>query len=137
MTRRDGWEAALWEVLESAREAAFSHDPEQGLDCVRFAARCIEAVTGETVETPPYSSDRAALRLLAGGGLEALVDQALPNRVGVGEAQRGDVVLLPSAEPELPAALGVCVGEHAASVGPQGFVALPMTEATAAWRVGR
>lgn len=105
-------------------------------DCACFAAAAVEAMTGENpMPRLRYRTEMGAARAIKrGGGLAALVGEALS---GCGEipprmAQRGDVVLF---EHEGEAVVGICVGRHIASPGPQGLALTPLRAGMRAWRI--
>lgn len=104
-------------------------------DCCTFAAGAVEAITGSNpmAGVAPYDSEMAAARLiLRAGDLRALASQFLGAPVPPLMAAVGDVVLLMNEGREL---LGICNGVNAMGPGPDGFVALEMTAASAAWKI--
>lgn len=131
MRRFEDWPERLAAYLESRRGVPFRWGSQ---DCAAFAAGAVEAMTGSAPPIPSIDSAAAYLRFLGEQGpLDALVDDALGERLpSTAFAQRGDVVLLFVDE---RATLGVCVGHEAAAPGADGMLMVPMSTASAAWRV--
>ncbi len=104
-------------------------------DCVLFAADAVKAQTG--VDLRPrlgcaWTSERAALRLLAArGGLAAAVDTIL-TRTPLAHAVRGDIGLVDVAG--VPC-LVVIEGELVVGPGPNGLVRLQRSALTVAWTI--
>ena len=134
--RKSDWVEGLWGVLEgeaARREFAYGH-------CVRLAAECVQAVTGEEL------LERCELAIAAAaeeGGislasLEEEVTKLLGSPVPMSLARRGDIVLLDLGENG--PALGVCVGDKIACAGAArdrgGVVYLRLDRGIKAWRVG-
>jgi hypothetical protein len=134
--RREDWQARLWRELEAAEGRPFVYGKH---DCVRLAARCLDAMLvpwGEpycvTVSTL-YKDKRGALRLVMRQGIEHFVDILLGAPVPRNLARVGDVCAV-----ELPTgpAIGICTGPRVAvAASPEGVLYLPLAQATAAWRV--
>lgn len=105
-------------------------------DCALFAADWVESVTG----SDPAKGIRGRYQTAIGagrvmkreGGLEAIADSRLGERVAPKLAQRGDVVLLDGSHGPT---LGVCLGVEAAAPGEGGLMLVPMRKAQAAWRL--
>ena len=132
MTRREDWAEALAGYLDERRDMPFAWGEN---DCASFAAGAVHAVTGGIpLPLPKIKSPEAYLRFLRDHGpLDAIVDDTLGERLpSPAFAQRGDVVLLFVDE---RATLGVCIGVEAAAPGQDGMLTVPMSTATAAWRV--
>lgn len=133
--RREDWQPQLRAELERAASEPF----EWGrTDCCMFAARCIDAMTGSTWETElrqAYQDKRSALVYLAEeGGLEEALTRRFGRPVAWWHARRGDLVLLPAVDGR--GSLGICYGHTAAAVLPdRGLCYVPITSASAAWRV--
>ena len=142
LTRRDGWEAALREAVEVAREKPFAWGAN---DCALFAADCALVITGTDLAASfrgkyaTAAGARRALMRLGKGALVETVTAALGGPIAPALARRGDVVLFRSIPPDAPPggieALAVCLGEVAASPGPRGMTYVPMSEWLNAWRV--
>ena len=82
---------------------------------------------------PEWTDERAAARLLHGKSLEAWIDElALLERIAVPFAQRGDLVLITTAERD---SLAVCNGASAVGPGVDHLEFIPMDAARAAWRI--
>jgi len=104
-------------------------------DCCTFAAAAVEALTGENPMemVAPYESEAAAGRLiLRAGGLRELAAQYLGAPVLPAFAAVGDLVLVENEGREM---LGVCNGVNAIAPGRDGYVALRMSAALAAWKI--
>lgn len=131
MKRFDDWPERLADYLEGARGRPFCFGSH---DCASFAAGAVQAMTGEAPAIPQVESAAAYLHFLRDHGpLDAIVDDTLGERLpSPAFAQRGDVVLLFVDE---RATLGVCIGVEAAAPGPDGMLTVPMSTASAAWRV--
>lgn len=122
-------------AIEAARARPFEYGTQ---DCALFAASVVEAITGVDVAAVwrGYAGERAALKIVRdAGGLAKLASHALGETIRPTFARRGDVVLIERPEP-WGAALGVCVGTHAAFAGATGLWFEPMPEWRCAWRVG-
>lgn len=113
--RLPDWQTRLTEAIREAQRIPFD---ARSHNCVLFAARCVEAITGAPVPRRWK------------GSLEPTVDALLP-RVKPSMAARGDVVLADVPEPSL----GVCIGRKAAFVSPTGLIFEPMRKARIAWSV--
>lgn len=130
--RYDNWPLHLQQVLQAAREAAFSWGEN---DCCLFAADCCVAVCGiDPAEQyrGRYRTEIGAKRALkqVHGSLEAAWDACF-ERIPVRLAQRGDVVMFDST-------FGRCIGVGWAGgvwcVTEDG-VARVHAEPTLAWRI--
>ena len=136
MNRVDHWEAALDREVARARRESFDWPSH---NCALWAARVVEAITGEDVLATAYRNlprtERAIYAVLTGedGTLRDAVTAALGEEKPAMEARRGDVVML-SLDNRL--IVGVCLGAKVAAVGPTGLRTRPITEAVAAWSVG-
>ncbi len=115
-------------------------------NCCHFAAGWVALATGRhpMAGLEPTTTAAAALRLLRrlGGDMAAAWSRQLGRQpVPPSFAQVGDVVLLPMpaeacAEPCAGAAMGICMGATAVIITAEGHHAyLPMSHATAAWRI--
>lgn len=131
MTRIESWPEALYEHVESKRDVPFSWGTH---DCSTFAAGAVEAMTGETVTLPVVESAAAYVAYLAEHGpLADLVTAELGDPLpSPAFAQRGDVVIVDMDGRE---SLAVCLGVEAIGPSADGLLAVPMTTASAAWRV--
>lgn len=123
----------LQAFIDSRRDRPFAWGSH---DCALFAADWVESVTG----SDPADGIRGRYQTALGagrvikreGGLEAIANSRLGERVEPKLAQRGDVVLL---EGSHGPTLGVCLGVDAAAPGEDGLMLVPMNRAQAAWRV--
>lgn len=104
-------------------------------DCAIFAADWIEHATGERLMEHMrwHTNAREALRTLRESDLRSIATAALGEPISPLMARVGDVVVIRTGKRE---ALAVCNGGTAIAPGPEGMVAIPMSEALAAWRVG-
>lgn len=131
--RRADWLARLYRVVEAGAAVPFAFGSQ---DCGRFAARCVDAITGSDWERElagQYVDERTAIRFLArAGGISAAVTERLGPPIAVLEAGRGDVCLLPG---EDGPGLGVCLGATVAALRPEGVRYVPLSAALQAWRV--
>lgn len=129
--RRENWLARLWAEIEAAETRPFSWGDH---DCCKFAARCVEAVTGVAIGLP-WTDKPSALRFLAAeGGIEAGVTARFGEPVRWARAMRGDLCLVPT--PDGIGSLGVCMGPTIACVSESGGLTyVPLDQATACWRI--
>ncbi len=131
MKRREDWPERLDGYLDARRDAPF----EWGVnDCATLAAGAVAVMTDAEIEVPRVESaaDYARFVLAAGSLHDHVVDRLGEPLPSPAHAQRGDLVLmLLDGRPTL----GVCIGAEAAGPGPAGLVTVPMSTATAAWRV--
>lgn len=103
--RLSNWEAALSAYLEANRAASLDWE---AMDCGKFAAGAVNAMTGQNFLPGEYKTERGALRVLKRDGFDTLADfmdakfSAVPNAL----ARRGDIVMADGC-------LGVCVGGDA------------------------
>lgn len=103
--RRGDWEAALSAYLAQHRNAALDWAE---MDCGKFAAGAVEAMTGADFLPGDYTTERGAMRVLKREGFATLADfmdatfSVVPNAM----ARRGDIVMCDGC-------LGVCIGADA------------------------
>ena len=117
MARRPNWPARLAALLAEAEARPFD---ARHWNCACFALAAVEAVTGQT----------PSCRVLS--DLEASADSAGFPRIPPLMARAGDVALAPA-----PERLGVVLDAgRVAFVGPRGLIRAPLTDCTAAWRIG-
>lgn len=123
----------LHDYIASRRDTPFAWGRH---DCALFAADWVQALTGADPAEGLRGRYRTALgaaRLIKReGGLEAIAEARLGERINPRLAQRGDVVLLDGSHGPT---LGVCLGVDAAAPGADGLMLVPMRRAQAAWRV--
>lgn len=139
MTRLPDWQRRLTEYLASVARAPF--EPGR-FDCALFAAGAVEAQTGTDLARAwrgRYDDLSGGLQTLVEAGFEdhlALVASLLPE-LPPAEARPGDIAALRIGGANLET-LAVVQGAQAyvPVEGGRGFVLLPMTLATRAWRVG-
>lgn len=133
--RRADWQGALEQWFEACRERPFAWGAH---DCCTFAMGAVRAVTG--AELLPewrgrYASRAQAQRLIAdGGGLAALVEARIGERVRVQLAQPGDVGLF---RERRGAALCVEGGGQWFAPGREGLRVIEPAAVRMAWRCAR
>ncbi|NKE64514.1 hypothetical protein RAMLITH_01665 [Ramlibacter sp. RBP-2] len=134
MKRLHDWQLRLAEFARERQDMPFAWGVN---DCFLFSADAVMAVTGYDMAAGlrgTYSDERQAGRILRErGGLAALVDSQLGERVPPLMANVGDIVLLDMGNHP---AVGVCNGTSLLGPGAGGMVACGMGFAKAAWRVG-
>lgn len=139
MKRNDDWPERLKYYLEDVRDRAFAWGEN---DCILFAAGALEQMTG--VDTAAefrgkYKTELGAARLLkrlAPKGLPVAIAEALnTEEIAPLQAQRGDVVLIPTEDGK--SALGIVDlrGTAVVSVGGSGLEYRSLSAAVKAWRV--
>lgn len=131
MVRKENWPLLLGEYLNECRKKPFVWGEH---DCILFAAKAIEVITGENLYNSylGYTDEKGAQEVLqAHGGLSAIVRSHL----GEGEknfkmAHRGDLALMKLGRETI----GIVddTGERIACVGPNGLVRMPLRTA---WRI--
>ena len=134
MKRQHDWQLRLADFARERRARPFAWGSN---DCFLFAADAVLSVTGLDIAADlrgSYGNELQAARILrARGGLAALVDSLLGERVPPLMAKVGDIVLLDMGNHP---AVGVCNGTSLIGPGAAGIVAYGMGCAKAAWRVG-
>lgn len=140
MRRFEQWPEILADEIQAAKSRPFSWGTH---DCCAFAARVVEAMTGEdfTIRFNGYDSATVAAEVIAqNGGLEAMVRRCLGEPIPALTAQRGDVCLvqlpIEQAGEHGPLVLGLCDGARVVvAKPPQGVAMLPIRMAVKAWRI--
>lgn len=124
------WEQRLSDTIKIWRTRPFRWDR----DCGRWAAACVIAQTGEDPLAElrgQYSTKRAALKLLAEKSMYERLD-GMFERVEPCFAQRGDIALVQDN------CLGCVIGGEALFYFAEGgMTAVPRSDWSAAWKVGR
>lgn len=133
LTRLRDWQLRLEDFALARARMPFAWGRN---DCAVFAADAVEAMTG--VHLLPnmrrYARARDALVLIEqAGGLRSIAVHALGGFIQPAYARIGDVVLHRVGRRD---ALGICNGDNILAPGQHGMVAVPMKDATTAWRVG-
>jgi len=127
------WQSRLDACIRERRALPFAWGSQ---DCALFAADCVEAVTGVDPAADArgtYSDTKGAARMLKKrGGVEALADEYLGERIAPLMVAAGDVGVI---DQEGGPMLAVCVGSHWLAPGVDGLVSLPIEAARVAWRV--
>lgn len=134
LRRQPGWPLRLEALVQARAATPFAWG---SFDCCLFAADVVQALTGVdpaarlrgTYATAP----QALRRLHARGGVHAIASMALGLAVPVALARVGDVVQV---EVGGHAALGVCNGTSVLGPSATGLVAINISQAQCAWRVG-
>ena len=131
-SRKQDWPVLLSTFLVERKDLPFTWGIN---DCCTFAAAAVEAMTDadHSIKWRRYKTLREAATLLAeAGGVGGVADAALGARIPVSFAQRGDVVMLSLDGRE---SLAICDGVIAFAPGLERMEAVPIREATCAWRV--
>lgn len=105
-------------------------------NCALFAAGAITAATGKSPVADmgiTLKSQRDVVGVLARfGGVRGLAEHYLGEMRAPLQARRGDVVIKPGTEGET---LGVCMGDHALFLGPDGLQVRKLSECVGSWAV--
>jgi len=135
LTRLDDWPERLMATIERHRMAAF----EWGVyDCATLFADAVEAVTGvdPLSQYRPWKSERSArMKMIRAGwkDMKAFARDHFPE-IAPSMARRGDVGFAQQANAlSCPA---VIVGAHAVSRDEKGWIVMPASVLTIAFRVG-
>lgn len=136
--RYEDWPIRLQNLLDEAREQEFDWGRH---DCCQWAGRVIETLTGTNPIAhlrgryrTPLGSRRVMKRQYGTTDLHEALTQVLGQPVSGLLAQRGDIV---TALRDGVTVVGVVdlSGEKIAAVGWYGLEYIPLTAATAAWKV--
>lgn len=140
--RHESWKIRLSLLVEDYRHIPF----EWGVnDCITFAARAVDAVTGlgvyEIVRAKYHWNDvRSAAKLIANhGGLSNLISEVLGVPNPPFSAKHGDIVLAHNKfdQPHEDSRLvTVRLEDHLVGPGAAGLIAIPVTASRLSWRVG-
>lgn len=136
--KTQGWEKRLAEYIQSVRFQKFDYKVH---NCAMFAGRCVDVMTGADYTSEfigQYKTRGEAYAFLKSAGYNDL--EAIPRKFfgdplpHVSYAQRGDVALIHNND---MFALGIVSlsGQTVLSVGVNGLVHLPLSEALEVWRV--
>ena len=131
--RHPDWLPRLRSEIDAANARPFAWGEH---DCCKFAARCVDAMTGTTHEASlSYHDKPSALRFLATeGGLEAALTRRFGEPVTWARVQRGDLCLVQTEDGI--GAVGVCVGAQVACVAESGGIHYVPTKSIAAgWKI--
>jgi hypothetical protein len=134
LERRPDWRARLLAYGRAAARERFAYGVH---DCALFAARAVQAMTGDDLHfawAGRYTSRRGGLRVLRAAGFDdhvALVASLLPE-CPVLRARVGDVAVV---EGDDGAALGIVIGEAIWVLRPEGLGSVPLSSASRAFRV--
>lgn len=133
LTRKQSWPEILAEEIKAAEMRPFSWGTH---DCCAFAARVVEAITGQDfmgAPFAPYETEAEAQEILAEfGGVEGIAGLCLDQPIPVNFASRGDVMLMPT---ERGDALGICIDHRAAFASVKGLMLQPVSACRLAWMV--
>lgn len=133
IVRRSDWLARLNAELPRAAAKRFAWN-RSGLDCCRFAARLVRAMTGVNVMAGfSYTTEEAAWAQIAErGGLRPFLRETFGPSRRPAFAQRGDIMLARGGK-----AVGICIGARVAMMSEEvGYVTLPLSEFMAAFPLG-
>jgi hypothetical protein len=134
MTRLPDWQERFSVFVQSRQAIPFAWGTN---DCCTFAASCVQAITGHNPLPAHFVGHTTRLRatrvLLVHGGLANAVTGVLGPSINPLFSQIGDVILL---NPQDGPLLGICNGSVVFAPSANGLVLLPLTDATAAWRIG-
>ena len=132
MTRYPDWQLRLEAFVREHNVKPFAWGSN---DCAVFAADAVEAITGEVLRPDLRGLDtrQTAVALRDGGGVRGIASSALGAPIPAVVARIGDMVVVMVNDRE---SLAICNGGTAIAAGPDGLVAVPMSFALAAWRVG-
>lgn len=117
------------------REAVpFAYGAE-GIDCIRFGAGAVEALTGaDPLGALTWSDERSARRLVARfGGIDAAVSGRL-REIAPARAHRGDIAA--AEDPEQGLLIMVIEGEMLVAPGEHGLRRARRTRMVRAWSAG-
>lgn len=130
--RRDDWFERLRTVVVKHGSIPFVYGKS---DCLRFPLECAEAMTGEAIDIPAYSTEAGAAKALMKRDFLTVADAFASHfeEIPPAMAQRGDLVWCLHGN---QAAGGVCLGRECAVKSETGLVFLPITDAKRAFRVG-
>jgi hypothetical protein len=128
--RRHDWADRLYATVEAFKGTDFEWGEN---DCCIFVARCVDAMTGSDLvhQLQNIYWDEDGAQAVIGGDLSAAVSAFLgqPSEL---RAMRGDVVMVDGGD---GFALGICLGQEIAGVGPDGLRLLPRGEILKVWKV--
>lgn len=137
MKRRYNWRTRLFAVIAENRPRSFVWGE---WDCARFAAACVEEMTGEDFYAQyrdTYSDAVGAALALRAKGFRDLTDLAssLFQEIPISMAQVGDLAAIDVGEDGI--ALAIVLGDHLGCLSPQsGYGLMPRTAAVRTWRIG-
>lgn len=108
-------------------------------DCCQWAATAVQRLHGRTPPaTPPYCTQRAALRVVRSlGGYEGMLRAVGMVPVPVQTARRGDVAIVRASKSDalFGGTLAVVTGVQAHTTGPCGLVSIKRCNWLAVWGV--
>jgi hypothetical protein len=138
LTRLHDWQERLAALVTQRLHTPFAWGTH---DCVLFAADAVHAITGTdpaAAQRGTYATALCAARVIAAhGSLAGIAAAALGAEVLPLQACAGDVGLVHQAAGGSDReCLAVCTGACWHVPGAAGLVALPLTAAARAWRVG-
>ena len=131
--RRQDWLGRLLEYVEEIRQSPY--DPVKH-NCALFVNGAVQQMTDEAPAERmglTVSSLRDVAEVLDRyGGVRGLCEAAFGAALQPLLARRGDVVIKEGTEGET---LGVCMGQHALFLGPDGLQPRKLSECLNCWRV--
>lgn len=132
MVRPEGWEKRFSEYLKEAQNLEFVWGE---FDCIMFAAKGLEVITGQNFyqEYVGYTDEAGAKALIEqAGSIDKLVSKHLgPSHGNRLQARRGDLVLLRL--PELTLGIIDDTGQKVAAISHKGYVRIPLIKAHRIW----
>lgn len=132
MVRKENWTMLLSDYLTEKRAEPFQWGSN---DCLMFAAKGIEALTGENIyaEYEGYSDEIGAKEITeAHGGVEGIIRKHLgAGSRDVLKAKRGDVLICKM--PQIVAGLLDDSGQYVVMVSPEGLRRIPLKMAWRYW----
>lgn len=138
LTRNVDWPERLAEVVRHAQDQPYVLGE---WDCLRFACRCVDAMTGVNMwpRFAGYKTRREALvtiKRIAPTLAEAMSAVLNSRPQPLDSAGRGDVMLYADVTGEEH--IGVCLGAYVAVLAPAGLVHLSRSDPgmLASWRIG-
>lgn len=132
MIRVDGWEARLMSAMQDHAAQSYAWGSS---DCVAMARASVQAVTGEDLKIPRYTSELGAAKALRKLGVDRLGDAAglfLKERAR-GLEQRGDIAVI---ETQAGDTLAVVMGAQVLWKSADGGRFFPLSHARVTYAVG-
>lgn len=134
LTRKENWATLLYDAIEARIDSRFIWGE---FDCCRFAAECVEAITGTNVMPDlHYTNQEEAIEIIqSSGGLSKMVTDILGQPLFPLMASRGDVVMRYDESTDMMS-LGTCVGSMVAFPAARGVAYVNLSECICCWKVG-
>lgn len=129
--RKENWAMLLSDYLKSRKAMPFIWGEN---DCLMFAAKAVEAITGESLYAgyPVYATEAEAVSILENhGGVVGIISKSLGGGGrNVLTAKRGDVAIVKM--PEITAGIVDDSGRSVALIAKEGLIRVPLSKA---WRI--